>query len=272
MAATLSRPAVLTDQELIEHELTATLGPARPHESSVDEAMRYAVAGGARLRPLIALRIARLVSAEERPVLRAAISLELLHCASLIVDDLPSMDNSAMRRGEPTVHVVFGEATAILAAFALVALAARSLVDLDASPAHRYALLGYQDKLLRTLDVSGLVGGQELDLRAGSTSRFERQRINEKKTVPLFELAAEAGLLCAGPGAEEHRLLRMFARDYGRAYQVVDDYLDGDIDSRNAALSKVNQACRSLAPFGARAAGLLEMTELLRTRTLACES
>ena len=218
----------------LEERLSSQCGP-------VGVAMRYAVLGGQRLRPILAVRVAEFTGGVCEATRLAACAVELLHCASLIVDDLPCMDNDAVRRNRPTVHLQFGEATALLAAFALVGLAARTVAHLPA----------FQVKLLRMLDASSLVGGQALDLaRRGE----QREQVANLKTVPLFQLAAEAGLLSGG---EHHRKrLLAFSREVGLAYQMKDDEIDGELTGRDAVESQFAKARALLAPFGDSAAGL----------------
>jgi len=232
------------------------------------EAMRYAVLGqGQRFRPLLALRIARLCGHENPHTLRAAAAVELLHCASLIVDDLPCMDNSPERRNRPSAHVAFGEATAMLAAFGLVALAARSVVEQPCLPAQLPHLVRFQTHLLRTLDVCGLCEGQDLDLRASPCERAQlRDCMNELKTVPLFELSARAGLLFTDPQSRLARKMIAFAREFGRAFQLADDYLDGEIPDFDAVEVRLRRAELTIAPLAPANTGLLELVEVLRAR------
>jgi len=208
--------------------------------------MRYAVlSGGQRLRPILALQVADLLGTVTETTLRAASAVELFHSASLIVDDLPCMDNSALRRNRPAAHIQFGEATALLAAFALVGLAARTVADLPPFQLH----------LLRMLDSSSLVGGQALDLALRGEERdSQRAHVTDLKTVPLFELAVEAGLLESG-GQHRRRLLE-FGRELGIAYQMMDDYVDGEIADRAAIDRQFARTRDLLAPFGVSAVGL----------------
>lgn len=239
-SALLAQPQ-LTDVERINRELAALLAPSGLPPSPVREAMKYAVlSGGQRLRPLLAVRIARLVGMGNDLTLRAAAAVELLHCASLVVDDLPCMDDETQRRGRPTTHRVYGQSTALLSAFGLVSLAARSVVDVCCHPTELSRLIHFQVELLKLLDASGLCGGQELDLRLTGTDReISRSRINEMKTVPLFDLAAQAGLLFADPTARTTRLLRHFAQEYGRAYQLADDFMDGEVRDFRVVASQI---------------------------------
>jgi farnesyl diphosphate synthase len=218
------------DQLLVEKQLRDLFDSCLVMgESGVHDAMRYAVLGqGQRLRPILALRTARVAGIADQHVLRAAAAVELLHCASLVIDDLPSMDNELLRRNRPTVHVAFGEATAVLAGFALVALAARSVVDRTAPAERVLAQLEFQDRLLGMLDCSALIAGQAMDLRLGERGEAQaREKVNQLKTVPLFELSVRAGLLGVSTTAPQYRTLLQFGWELGAAYQAVDDYLDG---------------------------------------------
>ena len=254
------------DRELVERHLESLLGDPAP--TPFRKAMSYAVLGqGQRFRPVLALRVGRLCGHDNALTLRAAAAVEILHCASLIVDDLPCMDNSPERRNRPAAHVAFGEPTALLAAFGLVALAARSIVEQPCPPALLPSLIRFQSQLLRALDVCGLCEGQDLDLRAKPCERAQlRDCMNELKTVPLFDLAAQAGLLFTDPESVLARTLRQFGREFGRAFQLVDDYLDGEVDDREAVEARLRRAEQVLAPLGPAAAELLEMVEVLRAR------
>ena len=224
----------------------------------VCEAMRYAVLGsGQRLRPILALRTAVMLRADAAVAMRAAAAVELLHCASLIVDDLPCMDNEQLRRNRPTVHRQFGEATALLAAFALVGLAARSMVE--------HAC--FQARLLSMLDCNSLVGGQALDLAlTGETRERNRSRVTHMKTVPLFQLAMEAGTLAATCSKMDCALLLQFGKEFGVAYQMADDYLDGEFDDRAAVDEQFSRARVLLNGFPDGASGLLELVDHLNAK------
>ncbi len=228
----------------------------------VPKAIEYAVMGGAqRIRPILALRVARVLDCESTDTMRAAAAVELIHNASLIVDDLPCMDNESMRRGQPAVHVAFGESTAILAAFSIVALAARIVGD-------GRRLCQFQLALLRTLDCSALVGGQSLDLSLAGQQRNEfRDAVNDRKTVPLFDLAVQAGCVSASSGVPGE--LESFGRRFGLAFQLTDDYLDGELDS-TAPLHEAYAQCRAaLRPFAQAADPLHELIDYLEQRSQA---
>jgi geranylgeranyl diphosphate synthase, type II len=256
------------DRAEIERELGEVLHSTAP-ANPVQACMEYAVLGEAqRVRPLLAVRVGRICGAKEDLVLRAAAAVEILHSASLIVDDLPSMDNEAMRRGQPAAHVAFGEPTALLAAFGLVALAARSVTE---QPCAKHLMAGqrrFQHALLRTLDCASLIGGQLMDLQlTGARREADREAMNELKTVPLFLLAVEAGTAYADSAS--YPLLKRFGREYGVAFQLTDDYLDGELKDRSRLSRQFDLTRECLAPFGAGAQPLAELLEYLEGRAAA---
>ncbi|MBE0656270.1 MAG: polyprenyl synthetase family protein, partial [Bryobacteraceae bacterium] len=164
--------ALSHDRVAVETELSALVSPPGTSRTPFRDAMHYAALGsGQRLRPILSLRTARALGIESALTLRAAAAVELIHCASLIVDDLPCMDNEAERRGRPTTHTVYGEPTALLAAFGLVGLAGRCLLTMNHDPSACATILHFQSHLLGSLDASGLCEGQDLDLRLQGTDR-----------------------------------------------------------------------------------------------------
>lgn len=261
-------PHAGTDRSRIEAELDQLLLLPSGSASPFRQAMRYAVIGaGQRIRPLLALRMTRLVGGEEVLALRAASAIELVHCASLIVDDLPCMDNEQTRRGKPAVHVAFGEPTALLAAFGLVALAARCPVEVPCQPALLSGVIRFQVELLKLLDASGLCEGQDMDLRLTGAERERlRSRVNELKTVPLFELCAHAASIFIDPDSLEARALRRFSREFGMAFQAVDDLLDGETGNPGAAERHIDTARRCLLPLEPAAGELHELLDSLHAR------
>lgn len=257
------------DRYVIGDYLTQLLS-VDPHAGNgmVQEAMRYAVLGPAqRIRPILALRVARMLRSEDELVLRAAASVELLHCASLVVDDLPCMDDAHVRRNQPAVHVRFGEAIAVLAAFGLVALAARTLVECHDNDDCPLALIDFQVRLLRSMDCSGLIAGQALDLHLTNKRHLRTQRnVTELKTVPLFNLAVSAGSISANLNADERALLECFGREFGVAFQLVDDLLDGDDIDVACLQEKLSMMRAAAAAFGARRRNLEELVDYLDAR------
>lgn len=255
------------DRSLVDTHLAELLGNKHNPSDAVQEAMRYAVLGPAqRIRPILALRVARVVDAPLQLTMQAAAAVELLHCASLIVDDLPCMDDSPIRRQQASLHIEFGEATAVLAAFGLVALSARMLVETECGR-YRDRFSQFQIALLRSLDCAGLIAGQALDLRLQRRMKAnELQDVSEMKTVPLFQLAISAGSLCAELDANEKALLNGFGREFGLAFQMTDDVLDGEPTDRSLLEEKLTTLRATIAPFGAASRDLEELVDYLDAR------
>jgi len=263
--------AWLSDRALVERELREVLA-ARAH-NPVQACIEYVtLGGGQRIRPLLALRVGRLCGAPEPLVLRAAAATEILHCASLVVDDLPAMDNSMERRGKPAAHVAFGEPAALLAAFGMVALAARCVIDQPCPVRVQGGQRKFQQALLRTLDCASLIGGQMMDVQLTGQHReadreAQREAMNELKTTPLFLLAIEAGTAYAD--APPYPLLKRFGREYGAAFQLTDDYLDGELTDRSRLHRQFEITRECLAPFGSAGDGLRELVDYLQERSEA---
>lgn len=250
------------DRQMVEHHLESLLPPG---SDAVPEAMRYAVLGGGqRIRPLLALRVGRLLGVPASRVLQPATAIELLHCASLIVDDLPCMDDAAERRERAAVHIAFGQATAVLASFALVGLAARSVLETS----DRDRLVSFQVELLRMLDCSALVGGQAMDLLlSGELRNQHRVQVAQRKTVPLFQLAVRAGMALAEPAEVQRESLCGFGREFGIAFQMADDFMDDDAVSGPAVQRQLDAARRCLEPLGAASDPLADLVDYLHERT-----
>ncbi|RWK42082.1 polyprenyl synthetase family protein [Mesorhizobium sp.] len=205
---------------------------ARPQR--LMKAMRHGVLnGGKRLRPFLVMESAALFSADGEAALRVAAALECVHCYSLIHDDLPAMDDDDLRRGQPTVHKAFDEATAILAGDALLALAFDIIAD-EATmlPAERRAALVLA--LARAAGGGGMVGGQMLDLEAERIRPEEAGiiRLQAMKTGALIRFACEAGAILAGAPAADRERLAEFGSAIGLAFQLADDLLDLTADAR----------------------------------------
>ena len=210
------------------------------------EAMRYAtLAGGKRLRPFLAVEAARLFGVEGPGVLRAAASVELIHCYSLVHDDLPAMDDDDLRRGRPTTHRAYDDATAILAGDSLLTLAFDVLSDqaTDPDPAIRVALVS---TLARAAGIGGMAGGQMLDLEA--EGRFapdgkplvlgetEILRLQAMKTGALLTASTEMGAIIGRADEAGRKALRAYGHLLGQAFQIADDLLD--VESDAATLGK----------------------------------
>ena len=230
--------AALTDLEralgdaaaAVAAELDALLAPVAGPEGRMVEAMRYAcLGGGKRLRPFLLLQSARLFEVPQARALRAGAALEMVHCYSLVHDDLPAMDDSDLRRGRATAHKAFDEATAILAGDGLLARAFGVLADPDTHPdaAVRCQLIA---GLARAAGAEGMVGGQMIDIspeRAG----FDLdgiKRLQDMKTGALIRYACEAGAVLGQADAAARDALVGFAGGLGLAFQIVDDLLDAE--------------------------------------------
>lgn len=257
--ARLQRDRSDIDERLADMLTPDSVGRCGP----VLDAMRFAVLGsGQRMRPLLSLRIARSLRAESRLSGRLGAAVELLHCASLIIDDLPCMDDDRERRGKPATHVQFGEAVAVLAAFGLVALAARAVVEQPCTIGDLPRLVRFQEHLLGTLDCDGLIAGQAMDL--GMAGSEDRADVSDRKTVPLFELSARAGTLFANPVLEPPFI--EFGRAYGSAFQAVDDCLDGEPVSRHWVEGRIDSARAALSRAKPGTPDLIELVDLLEQR------
>ena len=205
-----------------------------PAAAGLEEAMRYSLlAGGKRIRPVLALATARAVGREPRDFLPLAAALELIHTYSLIHDDLPAMDDDDLRRGRPTCHVRYGEDVAILAGDGLYAEAFRLVLrEQEGAPA---ALLAAVAELADATGVDGMVGGQYIDVRGKAG---DVRRLHELKTGRLIGAAVECVLLLTGAREPSPTLsgFRAFATELGVLFQIVDDILD--VTGTDAALGK----------------------------------
>ncbi len=231
--------------EATEATLDALLSPAAlPGEitrpARLLEAMRYAtLGGGKRLRPFLVIESARLFDVEGESALRTACALEMIHCYSLVHDDLPAMDDDDLRRGRPTAHKAFDEATAILAGDGLLTYA----FDVVADPAtHADAKLraALVLALARAAGLGGMVGGQALDLAAETAAvpldQAETLQMQAMKTGALLRFAVDAGAILGGAPPGQAQALHRYGKALGAAFQVADDILDAEGDT--AALGK----------------------------------
>ncbi len=225
------------DRISVDATLERLLPQESSHPASIHQAMRYSVfAGGKRIRPILCLEAARIFTSDVTAALHPACAIEMIHTYSLIHDDLPALDNDDLRRGKPTCHKKFGEATAILAGDALLTLAFETIAATRVAPAQCVAIVKEVASAAGT--VNGMVGGQVADLEA------ERQRvgpemleyIHRAKTAALIRASVTAGALCASAPAEDVARLRRFGETIGWAFQVTDDILD--VEESSAALGK----------------------------------
>jgi len=261
-------------------------------------AMRHLLfPGGKRLRPVLALAAAEAVGGEGRAALPLAVAVELVHTYSLVDDDLPCMDDDDLRRGRPTVHVAFDEATAVLAGDALQSEAFAVLAEAAGDPEGDSRLLFAIGRLARAIGAEGLVGGQQDDLafeadaaiaaataaataasaaatggEKPGTDHARLASIHERKTAALFQAAIVGGAVLGGANEEARARLESFARDVGVAFQIADDLLDADRaeaasilrlqgidDARSGAEGLVLRALAAIEGWGERAAALREL-------------
>jgi geranylgeranyl diphosphate synthase, type II len=282
-------------QQLADSALERLLPAGTQYPQSIHQAMRHSVfAGGKRLRPILCMEAARMVRGElPTGVEDLGAAIEMLHTYSLIHDDLPALDNDDLRRGRPTCHVAFGEATAILAGDALQTYAYEVMSKLKCSAEARVKIV---EELARgTGTIEGMIGGQVVDLEAehqrpnGETLEY----IHRAKTGALITSSLLTGCYFAGATADEVHKVREFGRAAGLAFQIADDILDvtqtseqlgktagKDLTSEKAtypalyglekaeeiAAKLINQACGALDSFGDRAATLKEIARYLVER------
>lgn len=225
------------DRSVIEAALQQLLPPEHALPTSIHRAMRYSVfAGGKRIRPILCMEAARMFSIEQDGPLHVGCALEFIHTYSLIHDDLPALDNDDLRRGKPTNHKVFGEATAILAGDALLTLAFHTLAMAPVEPQRRLAILAMVAEASGT--DHGMIGGQVADLEAEgkSSDKAMLEYIHRSKTAALIRASIVAGAIAAGADRADVTRLLSFGENIGWAFQVVDDILD--VEESSAALGK----------------------------------
>jgi geranylgeranyl diphosphate synthase type II len=280
---------------LIDRELDRLLPPADAHPASIHRAMRHSVlAGGKRLRPLWCLEAGRLFEGDESVLMPVACALEMIHTYSLIHDDLPALDNDDWRRGQPTCHRAFGEATAILAGDALLTLAFEVLAaPLPVPPHVQLAVIRSVARAIGTRD--GMIGGQVVDLETTGKSADAPalHYIHSSKTGALICAAVCCGALLAQAGDEDLARLAAYGQRVGLAFQIADDLLDvlgsrdaagkrvgkddeqhkatypavyGIEESQSIACRLVAQACQELEPYGPRADRLRQIARFLIER------
>ncbi|HJS84240.1 MAG TPA: farnesyl diphosphate synthase [Acetobacteraceae bacterium] len=225
LQAALSRTA-----GVVEEAIDRLLPPAEGAEARLMEAMRYAtLGGGKRLRAFLAMRSADLFAVSPTCAARVGAAIEMLHAYSLVHDDLPSMDNDDLRRGKPSCHRAYDEATAILVGDALQARAFEVLADPDthSDPQARCELVS---GLAGAVGARGMVGGQMIDILAEGQDLDAAQitRLQALKTGRLIQFSAEAGAILGRAPLPQRHMLAAYGRDLGAAFQIADDLLDAE--------------------------------------------
>ncbi len=217
--------------QAIEETLAGYLKvPCEP--GRVLEAMGYsAFAGGKRIRPILTLEFSRLCGGDWRKALAFAAGVEMIQTYSLIHDDLPCMDDDDLRRGRPSCHIAYGEATALLAGDGLLTMAFEAVADAKLPPERVVKAVAI---LANAIGVQGMIGGQEMDLENEGAISLPLETIrktNEKKTSALLSAACRMGVAAAGGTEEQLAAADRFAQNFGLAFQVIDDILDLTADA-----------------------------------------
>lgn len=243
--------ALAKEAEAVEEILDELLEEPEGPEARLVKAMRYsALGGGKRVRPFLVICTARLFGVNKRSALRVAAALEMVHCYSLIHDDLPAMDDDDLRRGRPTNHIQFDEATAILAGDALLTRAFEILADEEThqDPKVRCQLVS---ELAKASGMAGMVGGQMIDLMAETRDLDipEITRLQRLKTGALIVFACKAGAILGKTHEVKRHALRNYGHDLGLAFQIADDLLDVEATVEETGKKVGKDAERGKATF-----------------------
>lgn len=285
--------------EWVEREMSAAMPSVDTPQKTVAQAMGYACgAGGKRLRPVLVLAFAELCGGKAEAALPFACAMEMIHCYSLVHDDLPCMDNSLLRRGRPSTFAKYGEDMALLAGDGLLTrafewgLSARSIKDVGAESA-----LEAMSLLADAAGIDGMVGGQTIDLESEGRSIDLQtlQILQEKKTGALIKASCEMGAVLGGANEEQREAACRFGRELGLCFQIVDDILDvtstaqtlgkpvgaddendkvtyvsllGLDKARALAAEHTQEALRALAVFGEEADDLEQLTREMLLRDM----
>lgn len=291
----MSLRASLDDAASLVNEMLDTILPqevkGRIGENRLSRAMRYStLAPGKRLRPFLLIAAADMFGVNKESAVQAAAAIECIHCYSLVHDDLPAMDNDDMRRGQPSCHVQFDEATAILAGDALLTYAFEVLADVSTHPDAivRCELL---QSVAKAVGVRGMIGGQMIDMLSEERELNIEQitRMQRMKTGALFAVSCDAGAILGKASPNLRNSLRAYANDLGLVFQITDDLLDaeagkasGRVDksshkgtfvsvlgvdkARSQAQILAQQATQHLKAFGPRADTLCELVQYVLHR------
>ncbi len=221
--------------QIIEDSLEKSIKIENPYYNSLKEAMQYSLmAGGKRLRPVLALAVAEMLGNDIKDVLAFAGSIEMIHTYSLIHDDLPAMDNDDFRRGKLTNHKVYGEAMAILAGDALLNLAYENMIE-DAIKSKNDRKLEAMGLVAKYAGALGMIGGQVIDLNSEGKSIAEDKlkTMHRLKTGALIKAPVESAAVICGVNDNELKVLSLFAANLGLAFQIKDDILDVEGNMEN---------------------------------------
>jgi farnesyl diphosphate synthase len=280
----------------IDHELGKILPEKQDRQGKLIKSLRYsAIGGGKRLRPFLTMQSAYLFSVPHNQALCVATAVELVHCYSLVHDDLPAMDNDDWRRGKPTNHKVFGDALAILTGDGLLTMAFQLLNQPDTGmrPEIRSELTF---ELAKAAGIGGMIGGQAIDIQAQHQPMAfsDIEYLQTLKTGALIGFAVDAGAILSSASKQHRRALAQYANALGLAFQIIDDLLDTEGDeidvgkqlrkdrgagkatlvnalgpdkARDRARDMTEEALLSLKEFGPKAQLLREVATFLFSRT-----
>lgn len=281
--------------DIIDEYLHKYLTGRSDTPKEISEAMRYSIfAGGKRIRPVIMLSVCEMLGGEKEDVIPYACALEMIHTYSLIHDDLPAMDNSPLRRGKKTNHIVFGEAMAILAGDGLLNYAFELILSSPCDDTVK--ALKASAYMAECSGVGGMIGGQVIDILSEnrSISSDTLRVLQEKKTSALIRAAAVCGAIIAGSDSSQIKTLEDYAVNLGLAFQIKDDILDvegessklgkpvgGDLEAhkntyvsiygidraKELLLEHTNKAKDAIASFGTKSEFLLSLTDYLLKRS-----
>ncbi|MGY3724184.1 farnesyl-diphosphate synthase [Granulicatella balaenopterae] len=219
--------------EEIEQYLVSMIDGLPSHQEKLQSAMKHVVVGGGkRIRPMLVLASAQVCGAKPKDVLPAACALEMIHTYSLIHDDLPGMDDDSMRRGKPTIHVLYDEATAILSGDAFLTIAFEAICQTKEVEAKN--LVQMVQALSKASGARGMIAGQMLDIASEEQSLTleELKQIHQEKTGKLIQVAMQIGCLAGNPSNSTKEALEDFATHYGLAFQIQNDLQDVLWDSQ----------------------------------------
>ncbi len=261
---------------LIDKELDRRLPKKTARPDTIHDAMRYSVFnGGKRIRPILVLEGARVTKGNVSDPLLLACAIEMIHTYSLIHDDLPSMDNDDMRRGKPSCHIKYGEATAILAGDALLTLAFNTIARIKNKGKMSEIIL----EVSKAIGTSGMIGGQAMDLKARDKDKTDLptiEYINIRKTGSLITAAVKIGAIVSNARQKEVKALEAYGENIGLAFQIIDDMLDGEgyaeilgiNAAREEAEALAERAKEALSIFGRRALHLKEIADFVIKRKM----
>jgi len=282
-------------KRLIERRLTTLLPKEEEYPPVIHEAMRYTLfLPGKRLRPILSLAVAEMLGGELERVIPVACAIEMIHTCSLILDDLPSMDDARTRRGKPTAHLIFGEDIAILAAIALLNQAYYIIFRMkELAKVRGKLIIELGKRLSQAISTKGIIGGQVVDLKVNEEELdlTTLEYIHSHKTGSLFIFAAEAGAVLSGANAAELSACSAYAKNLGLAFQITDDILDvvgeegkvgkdlrkdkgkltfvsycGLSEARKIVHELIEAAVTALSFFGKKAEVLLDLARYIESR------